>query len=234
MKLVHRQVYAVDLGNAASEASRGLPSPAQVKMIKPKFIYFDVGGVLLHFEHIRQLIADDLGISLEDYTSVMKSFLPALAEGKATEADVELELKKRFNLDFPNNFYANNQWVDKFIPIQEMHDLVIKLSKYYRLGLLTNVTKLVWDRAQDISGMYPEVDYEVKIKSFEVGLAKPDPKIYELAIKKTGLSPNEIMLVDDLADNVQTASDLGMQIYRFDTNNAAQNAQFLNQLLLDS
>ncbi len=205
-----------------------LPSPAQAKMIKPKFIYFDVGGVLLHFEHIRQLIAEDLGIPLKDYLTVLSSFQPALAEGKVTEVDVELELKRRFNLDFPPNFYADSHWVDKFIPIKEMQALVVKLSHHYRLGLLTNVTKLVWDRAQTIPGMYPEVDYEVKIKSFEVGLAKPDPKIYELAIKEVGLEPSKIMLIDDLADNIQAASDLGMQTYRFDTNNYIKEADYLS------
>ncbi len=201
-------------------------------MIKPKFIYFDVGGVLLHFEHIRQMIADDLGIPLADYLAVLSSFQPALAEGKVTEVDVELELKKQFNLDFPPNFYADSHWVDKFIPIKEMQALVVELSQHYRLGLLTNVTKLVWDRAQTISGMYPEVDYEVKIKSFEVGLAKPDPKIYELAIEEVGLKPNEIMLIDDLEDNIQVASDLGMKTYRFDTKNALEEVKTLSKILL--
>jgi len=203
-------------------------------MTKPKFIYFDVGGVLLHFEHIRQLIADDLGISLEDYMSVMKSFQPALAEGKVTETDVELELKKRFNLDFPDNFYADGHWVTEFYPILEMQKLVVALSKHYRLGLLTNVTKLVWDKAHTIKGMYPEVDYEVKIKSFEVGLAKPNPRIYELAIKEAGVEPNEILLVDDLVENVKVASELGIQTYNFDTKHASQETESLSKLLLNN
>ncbi len=209
-----------------------LPSPAQAKMIKPKFIYFDVGGVLLHFEHVRQLIATDLGIPLPEYLAVLKSFQPALAEGKVTEVEVELELKKRFNLAFPANFYADGHWVDKFVPIKEMHDLVVKLNQYYRLGLLTNVTKIVWDKAQTISGMYPVANYEVKIKSFEVGLAKPDPKIYELAIEKTGLEANEIMLIDDLADNIQSARQLGMQTHLFETDNYLKEVDYLSRLLL--
>ena len=46
--------------------------------------------------------------------------------------------------------------------------------------------------------------------SGEVGLRKPDPAIYALAAQRLGLSPEQIVFVDDLCPNVRAAAAAGM------------------------
>lgn len=51
--------------------------------------------------------------------------------------------------------------------------------------------------------------------SFMVGSMKPEALIYEIAIKKSGFRPEEILFIDDLEINVQAARDLGINIIHY-------------------
>lgn len=53
------------------------------------------------------------------------------------------------------------------------------------------------------------------ICSADVGLAKPEPKIYALAAERLGLSPAECVFVDDLERNIEAAHETGMHAIRF-------------------
>ncbi|WP_433606086.1 HAD-IA family hydrolase [Prescottella agglutinans] len=59
---------------------------------------------------------------------------------------------------------------------------------------------------RDLAG--PFVD-EV-VLSGDVGMAKPDPRIYALTAARLGLDPGECIFVDDLASNVHAAAEAGM------------------------
>jgi putative hydrolase of the HAD superfamily len=53
--------------------------------------------------------------------------------------------------------------------------------------------------------------FEVIVDSAFVGMRKPEPQIYELAVERIGdLQPAECLFVDDVEDNVGTARRLGM------------------------
>jgi HAD superfamily hydrolase (TIGR01509 family) len=47
------------------------------------------------------------------------------------------------------------------------------------------------------------------IISFEVGIHKPDNKIFEYALGQSSFDPSEIAFVDDSLKNVQAAKSLG-------------------------
>jgi len=67
-------------------------------------------------------------------------------------------------------------------------------------------------RASDLS---PFVDVEVF--SSEVGLRKPDPKIYELACRELGVPPERTAFLDDIGGNLKPARALGMATIKVDT-----------------
>jgi len=66
--------------------------------------------------------------------------------------------------------------------------------------------------------------FDVFISSAHVGMRKPDPKIYELAVQEldkfdqarggNGLKPGEIVFLDDIGDNLKTARSLGLRTIR--------------------
>lgn len=54
-----------------------------------------------------------------------------------------------------------------------------------------------------------------RVVSGEVGVAKPDRRIFELLFERLGLAPTEIVFIDDNVDNVEVARALGMDAILF-------------------
>jgi putative hydrolase of the HAD superfamily len=52
--------------------------------------------------------------------------------------------------------------------------------------------------------------------SCEVGLSKPDPRIYELCLDRLGLPASQALFVDDRADNIEGAAQVGLRTLQFD------------------
>jgi putative hydrolase of the HAD superfamily len=73
-----------------------------------------------------------------------------------------------------------------------------------RTGLLSNSWGLDYER----DGW--DTLFDAVVISGEVGLRKPDPAIYALAAQRLGLSPEQIVFVDDLRPNVRAAAAAGM------------------------
>jgi putative hydrolase of the HAD superfamily len=61
----------------------------------------------------------------------------------------------------------------------------------------------------------PESRFDVVIVSCEVGLAKPDPRIYELALSRLGVAAGQALFVDDREDNIEGATRLGLITLHF-------------------
>ncbi len=70
-------------------------------------------------------------------------------------------------------------------------------NRGYKVGLITNCTKevsLLWDSTPFASL------FDVAIHSFDVGLAKPDPRIYALAAEGLGVEARDCLYVGDGSD----------------------------------
>lgn len=67
--------------------------------------------------------------------------------------------------------------------------------------------------------------------SGDVGLAKPDPRIFLLAAERAGLSPQELLFVDDSRRNTDAAAALGFDVHLFDDPAALQPALAARGLL---
>lgn len=74
--------------------------------------------------------------------------------------------------------------------------------------------------------------FDTILISGEVKIAKPDPRIFELFLTRTGRSANECLFVDDSPVNVAAATGLGFHVIHFESSD--QLARDLNeQGLLD-
>jgi len=51
--------------------------------------------------------------------------------------------------------------------------------------------------------------------SGDVGLSKPDPRIFELTAREAGLAPAELLFVDDSRINIDAAAACGFDIHHF-------------------
>lgn len=82
-----------------------------------------------------------------------------------------------------------------------------------RLAALSNWSAEKFPIARE---RYPFLDwFETVVVSGEVGIAKPDPRIFRHLLDQTGFAPEATIYVDDMPANVTVAADLGMVALRF-------------------
>ena len=83
-------------------------------------------------------------------------------------------------------------------------------ARGFQTAIVTNNAKEFresWTKSVPID----EICHEI-IDSSEVGMRKPDPRIFELALEKLGVTdPRRAVFVDDFAANVRAAEALGMR-----------------------
>ncbi len=95
-----------------------------------------------------------------------------------------------------------------------MRALIEWLHGRYRLGILSN-----WDdRLEDI--LEQELDiaryFDTILNSHRIGVAKPDPLAFQLALERLQAKPGEVLFIDDLSRNTRAAAELGLHthVYR--------------------
>lgn len=90
----------------------------------------------------------------------------------------------------------------------ELTDYIRKLKPNYTTALLSNA----WTNARQVlTYSKPCIDaFHVAVFSCEVGLAKPDPAIYNLVLRLCSTKPEEAIFVDDFVENIEAANALGI------------------------
>jgi HAD superfamily hydrolase (TIGR01509 family) len=64
---------------------------------------------------------------------------------------------------------------------------------------------------------YPELQrFETTVVSGDEGVIKPDPRIFEILIERSGLTPERALFIDDSRRNVDAAAALGFRAHHFE------------------
>lgn len=97
----------------------------------------------------------------------------------------------------------------------EMRVAVERCSRVFTTGLLTNNFVSWSDAAGDDA---PDDDlasvlscFDAVVESSVVGVRKPEPKFYELALERLGVAAADSVFLDDLGVNLKPARDMGMR-----------------------
>jgi epoxide hydrolase-like predicted phosphatase len=112
------------------------------------------------------------------------------------------ELEPDAFLEFTQATSVRVQW-----PV--VHEIRRLRDEGIPVALLTNNVKEFGD-AWRASFPVDEL-FEIVVDSSEVGMRKPDPRIYELTCARAGTRPEEAVFLDDNADNVAAARELGIE-----------------------
>lgn len=104
---------------------------------------------------------------------------------------------------------------------------ISQLRPKYKIGLLSNISS-DWITRELLTQDEQKL-FDAMVFSYQIGVAKPDPRIFEMACTRLGVTPDEAVMIDDIERFVDAARDLGMQgvIYR----DFASFQSELNQLL---
>ncbi|MFM7072833.1 MAG: HAD family hydrolase [Planctomycetota bacterium] len=196
----------------------------------PAFFYFDLGNVLLDFDHAIACrnVAEITGLAPEVVRqTIFRSGLELRYEGgELTTEEFHLEFESRTGTKVSLDALML-ACSDMFTVKPGMAAILAELrAAGHRLGLLSNTNVAHWRFVYPTryNELWPH--FEVFALSFELKSLKPMPRIYEQAAELARVPATSIFFVDDRADNVANAEAVGMDAIRFES--AMQVRQELN------
>jgi HAD superfamily hydrolase (TIGR01549 family) len=179
-------------------------------------VLFDIGGVLERTPRTgwEQRWAIELGLSIEEFERRLAPIGRPGSLGETTLEASERAIAHAFGLDRPSlRRFMDNLWEEYLGTLDE------ELTAYfaslrggrvrYRTGIVSNSFVGAREREQALYGFEDLCD--TIVYSHEAGCMKPDPRIYEIACERLGVSPDRALFLDDVPANVDGALAVGIE-----------------------
>lgn len=193
-------------------------------MMKSKFIYFDLGNVLLRFstEKAARQAAAVAGCSEEDVRRAVErnNISRQLECGEITEREFYEEFCTSTGCR-PGFEALRDAMNDMFEVLEETQPFTRRLAEMdFPRGILSNVGPSHWTHCTETYPFLLEYFPANHLLSYRVGAMKPDRKIYEAAFETAakavpGILPEEILFIDDIEANVLGARQFGFDAVPF-------------------
>ncbi len=179
-------------------------------------VYFNLGGVLVRteFQAPRQHLAEQLGLEYEDIVRTVFDSDTAIQAtlGTITEEEHWDAVCRRLHLPLTEAPRIRDEFFAGDVIDRELLDYLRDLRKKMKVGLISNA----WSglRSSIIKNKYDDA-FDVMMISAEMGVAKPDERIFRSALEQLDVAPAEAVFVDDFPQNVEAALAVGMQAVLF-------------------
>jgi putative hydrolase of the HAD superfamily len=186
-------------------------------------VIFDFGGVLIRLTDFsgRQKWEQRLGLEAGELARLV--FESEAADrsmvGQATEDDIWRFVAAACGLDaellpeLRRDFWGNEQLDEQLV------SFIRDLRPRYKTAILSNAWPGARQLFTEVLGLGDVVDE--MIISCEEGVAKPDARIFQIAVDRLGVEPEEAVFVDDVAVNVHRARAFGLQAILFENSQQA-------------
>ena len=198
---------------------------------KIKAIIFDVGGVLeigkvnlkqLQNKHyhtgVHEYIAKKLKIPMDQWIDSMNTSYELSMQGKISREKTLNTIAKNNNISstklrkiifkaHKRNFKTNKQLFKQAFKIKQLG---------YKIAVLSDQWHLSYDAVMKNNKLFKK--FNPVIVSCKVGIRKPNPKIYQLTLKKLKLKPEECLFIDNQKWNLLPAKELGIKTILFKNN----------------
>jgi glucose-1-phosphatase len=186
------------------------------KSSRIEFVYFDLGNMLLSFDPGISCgnVAERFGVTAESVKdAIYTSGLQDQLEHGAISGD-EFAAKVRAALGQSQEKLPTNELLEAvsnmFTLIDGMAELMEQVRlKQRRVGLLSNTCHAHWDWICRQNYPLFARPLDATVLSYEVGVMKPNEKIYQHAEQLAGVNPRQILFVDDRKENVEGALKRG-------------------------
>lgn len=171
---------------------------------------------------IRAIIFDCFGVLTADSWHEFRLSLPANVQSQASELNQQfcrgVMLKQHFLEAVAELTGLGIEQVRQVIDNEndKNHQLlsyIAVLHKSYKIGLLSNVASN-WIRERFLTPKEQAL-FSDMVFSYEVGLTKPNPHIYQLACQRLGVEPTETVFIDDIERYCQAAKEFDMQAVQY-------------------
>jgi putative hydrolase of the HAD superfamily len=175
-------------------------------------IFFDLGGVIFRtdYQAPREHLAERLNTTYEDLNRIVfDSETSRQASIGAITTDAHWEsVVRRLGLPTSQAKAIREEFFAGDITDLELIAFIRSLRPQYKTGVISNA----WPDLRDgLTRQKIDTAFDEMIISSEVGIMKPDPQIFHIALEKLGVAAHEAAFVDDTKVNVDAARALGMQ-----------------------
>jgi putative hydrolase of the HAD superfamily len=181
--------------------------------VLPKFLYFDLGNVLLEFTVQRMLrqVSEATGVDPERVREILFH----------DELQQQYELGQISDREFFEAFCRQTDTRPEFEALKlaasdifelnlSMLPVVAHLQQAgYRLGILSNTCASHWEHCRRRYRILAK-GFDVYALSFQIGAAKPDAAIFHAAADLAACRPQELFFVDDTPGHVAGARAAGL------------------------
>ncbi len=187
-------------------------------MPRATWFVFDLGNVLIRLAYDRVLdrIEARARFSREELVSMLDAAggYRDLERGLISFREFHQILRERAGyMDDLRTF--RDVWGDFFEgPTEGIDEVLRRVRQRYRVAFLSNSNEV---HADVIPRRFPALfgKDDVFIYSHRLRCAKPDPEIFQQTLEMLSAKPGEVLFVDDLAENVAAARNMGIQAFQF-------------------
>lgn len=165
-----------------------------------KYLFFDIGSTLVDES---ECVKKRCEVIIESNNIDRQEFYDRVEECAKTDSYAVRAAALYYGAEIPK-WYGE---LEKLYPDTKM--ILEILSQKYKLGVIANQVAGTKDRLDNWGiGKY----FDVVVASAEAECAKPDLKIFNLALEQAGCKPNEAVMIGDRLDNdVVPAKQLGIK-----------------------
>lgn len=186
--------------------------------MQPKFLYFDLGKVLVNFSTDKMLsqVGAAMGVPAETVRAAAfdsglwrQHEAGQLSDGQFYEAFCAAVGRRP---EYSALAAAATEIFDLNWP---MLPIVTQLRQAgCAMGILSNTCAMHWDYCTDRYRVVAE-GFPVHALSYRIGAVKPDSAIFHAAADLAGVRPEEVFFVDDMAEHVTGARAVGFDAVQF-------------------
>jgi putative hydrolase of the HAD superfamily len=181
-----------------------------------KAVFFDLGGVILRTEYQapRQRLAERFGMDYEDIDKIVfgSDTATRASIGKIGEEEHWRNVMKTLKLPASEYERVREEFFAGDVIDHEILNFLRSIKPRVRTGLISNA----WNGLRNYI-MREKFDnaFHHMVISAEVGVAKPDPKIFHIALEQLQVQAKEAVFVDDFIENIVACEKVGMKGIHF-------------------
>jgi len=185
-----------------------------------KAVVFDFGNVIINIDTERTFAAF-AELTFKSAERVKKLFAEAAIFEKYETgfySDDEFRDVVRQTLSYPlNDQEIDAAWNALLLDVPAKRLAYLENLRFrYPVYLLSNTNAIHIEKCQQyFRARYNIADFRTLFSkvflSYELGLWKPDYRIFRKVLEETGFKPEEVLFLDDNADNIDAARDMGIR-----------------------
>lgn len=182
------------------------------KAMNIRAVFFDFGGVIqrTEFQAPRQRLAQRFGMDYDDIDKLVFSSPSAIQAtiGAVSETEHWQAVAQRLKVRDEEIQLVEKEFFAGDIIDHSLLQYLSMLRPRFITGLISNAWTgmRAYIERQRIAGSFDHL-----VISAEVGAAKPEARIYQIALEQAQVRAEEAVFVDDVVENIEACERVGMK-----------------------